>query len=99
MFLLLGNNVYSYDADPVIQASEPLPRSVEMVLAILIGEHPRFLFVPEASQPEVRAQVQAMKWELIWVLVKLAAIVVLSLWLLWWGWRQWRARGRRFSTA
>jgi hypothetical protein len=77
MFLVLGNNVYSYDANPVIQLAEALPRSVEMVLAILLGEHPRFLFVPRESEPEVTAQVRRMGWELAWVLTKLAAIVVL----------------------
>src|SRR3546814_4952809 len=56
MFLVLGNSVYSYDADPVIQAAEALPRSVEMVLAILLGEHPRFLFVPRAADTERSAE-------------------------------------------
>src|SRR3546814_11037040 len=29
MFLGLGNSVYSYEAEPVIQAAEALPRSIE----------------------------------------------------------------------
>lgn len=99
MFLLLGNNVFSYDANPIIQAAEALPRSVEMLLAIIIGEHPRFLFVPEESRPDVRVQVERMRWELIWVLVKLAAIVVLGLWLLRWLWLLWRARRGRVRAV
>ena len=99
MFLLLGNNVFSYDANPVIQAAEALPRSVEMLLAIVIGEHPRFLFVPTDSQPRVRDQVERMQWELVWVLVKLVVFVALGLWLLWWALRRWRARGQRLRTA
>lgn len=103
MFLLLGNNVYSYDADPLIRLVEPLPRSLEMVVAILNGEHPRFLFVPPAFQPdladEVAAQVEAMHGELYWVLAKLAAIVVLGLALLVSLWRLWRHRGGRATTA
>jgi hypothetical protein len=99
MFLVLGNNVYSYDADPIVQAAEALPRSVEMVLAILLGEHPRFLFVPRQSEPEVAAQVSQMGWELIWVLAKLTAILLLCIALLVLLWRLRRARSRQAAAA
>lgn len=99
MFLLLGNGVFSYDANPVIQAAEVLPRSVEMVLAILLGEHPRFLFVPEDSAPAVKAQVEAMQWELNWVLIKIAAIVVLGFGLMVWLCRLLRHRADSEKTA
>lgn len=94
MFLVLGNSVYSYDADPVIQAAEALPRSVEMALAILLGEHPRFLFVPRAADTEVAAQVRQMGWELAWILAELAAIVLLAAALLILLWRALRPRVR-----
>jgi hypothetical protein len=99
MFLVLGNNVFSYDANPIIHAAEVLPRSVEMVLAILLGEHPRFLFVPPDSLPEVKAQVERMNWELTWVLAKLAAMVVLGIGLLVSLWRLRRRHGRRARTV
>jgi hypothetical protein len=99
MFLVLGNNVYSYDADPIVQVAEMLPRSVEMVLAILLGEHPRFLFVPRPSDPEVAAQVHEMGWELIWVLVKLAAILLLCIALPVMLWRLRRARSGQAAAA
>jgi len=97
MFLVLGNNVYSYDANPVIRVAELLPRSVEMVLAILLGEHPRFLFVPRDVDSEVTAQVRQMSWELAWVLAKLVAIILLGSALLIWAWRllSWRRREAR----
>lgn len=94
MFLVLGNSVYSYDANPLIQAAEALPRSVEMMLAILLGEHPRLLFVPRESDPEVMAQVREMDWELVWVFAKLAAIVMLGITLPVTLWRLARARPR-----
>jgi len=77
LFLVLGNGVYSYDADPVIQMAEILPRSVEMVLAIVIGEHPRFLFVPRDGNRDVAEQVREMDMELAGVLLKLAVFVLL----------------------
>src|SRR3546814_435540 len=94
MFLVLGNSVYSYDADPVIQVAEALPRSVEMVLAILLGEHPRFLFVPRASDGAVAAQVREMGGELTWVQATLAGIVLLGVALLILLWRALRPRVR-----
>lgn len=94
MFLLLGNNVFSYDADPVIAAAEALPRSVEMTLAILLGEHPRFLFVPAESRPDLTTKVEQMRWELAWVLVKIALAGVLALALPVWLWRALRPRHR-----
>lgn len=91
MFLLLGNNVYSYDANPIIEITESLPRSIEMVVAILLGEHPRFLFVPRAADVKVATQVEQMRWEFTWVLVKLAAIALLGIVLTIWGWRHLRS--------
>jgi hypothetical protein len=99
MFLVLGNNVYSYDANPLIQTAEALPRSIEMVLAILLGEHPRFLFVPRESDREVMTQVRQMDWELTWFLAKLAAIVLLGIALLVTLWRLVRARARAAAAT
>src|SRR3546814_1726160 len=92
--LFRSNIVYSYDADPFTHAAEALPRSVGMVLAILLGEHPRFLFVPRAADGDVAAQVRAMGWELTWVLAKLAAFVLLAAALLLLLWRALRPRVR-----
>jgi hypothetical protein len=94
MFLLLGNNVFSYDANPVIRLTEPLPRSVEMLVAVLLGEHPRFLFVPPDSHPEVRDKVAQIRWQLAWLLAKLAVIAVLGVGLLIYVWRLLRGRTR-----
>ncbi len=95
MFLLLGNSVFSYDANPIIQITEPLPRSVEMLVAIVLGEHPRFLFVPSAARPEAKDEVTRLQWQLSWFLVKLAGIVVLACGLLVFFWRAIRARRLR----
>jgi hypothetical protein len=99
MFLVLGNNVYSYDSNPIIQATEVLPRSIEMVVAILLGEHPRFLFVPREADTEVVAQVEQMGWELAWVLVKLSAIILLAAALLVWVRHFLRLRRREARTT
>ena len=99
MFLVQGNSVFSYDDDPVVQLAGALPRSVEMTLAILLGEHPRFLFVPAPSHPELVEKVEAMRWELAWVLAKIAAAGVIALALLTWLWRGLGGRKRRPRTA
>jgi len=92
MFLLLGNEVFSYDTDPLISLTESLPRSVEMVIAIMLGKHPRFLFVPPASHPEVKDQLGELQGQLVLVLIKLAAIAVLGIGLVVFVWRSLRAR-------
>jgi hypothetical protein len=92
MFLLLGNEVFSYDANPLISLTEPLPRSVEMVIAIMLGKHPRFLFVPPASHPEVKDQVSELQGQLVSLLIKLLAIAVLGVSLVVFAWRSLRAR-------
>jgi hypothetical protein len=66
MFLLLGNNVFSHDAQPLIQMAEALPRSAEMLTAILLGQHPRFLFVPPENRPDLRKEVEDMVWIRNW---------------------------------
>jgi len=66
MYLLLGNNVFSYDAHPLVQMTEALPRSVEMLTAILLGEHPRFLFTPPENRPDLREEVEDMVWIRNW---------------------------------
>lgn len=99
LFLVLGNSVYSYDADPIIQMAEVLPRSVEMVLAILTGKHPRFLFVPRNANPDVIEQVRAMDAELAWVLGKLAAFVLIAVAFLSTLWRHVRPRARTAAAA
>lgn len=92
MFLILGNNVYSYDANPIIRMTEALPRSIQMTVGILLGERPRLLFVPSATHPEVREQVKELQWQLIWILAKLAILVVSGVGLLVSLWRLRRAR-------
>lgn len=99
MFLVLGNSVYSYDANPVIQVAEVLPRSVEMMLAILLGEHPQFLFVPWEADPEVTAQVREMDRELAWALTKLAALVLVTIGLPLTLWRLGRTRPRAATAT
>ena len=78
MFLLLGNRVFSYDDNAVIHLTEPLPRSIEMLVAILLGEHPRFLFVPPSSHPEVAAKVDQLQWQLVFFLIKVVASLILG---------------------
>lgn len=79
MFLLMGNNVFSYDAHPVIRFAEDLPRSVEMLAAILLGEHPRFLFVPPDDQPELRAEIASLPWLWIRILLEISLAVACGL--------------------
>jgi hypothetical protein len=99
LFLVLGNSVYSYDANPIIQMAEALPRSVEMALAILIGEHPRFLFVPRNADPDVIEQVREMDAELAWVIAKLTALVLLGVAFLFALWRLVRSRPRTAAAT
>ena len=94
MYLLLGNNAFSYDSHPLIKFAEDLPRSVEMMLAIMLGEHPRFLFVPAETQPEVRAQVESMIWERVLLMAKFAGMAVLGIALLMTFRRLMRSRSR-----
>ena len=98
-FLLLGNNVFSYDATPLIRMTEPLPRSVEMLVAILLGEHPRFLFVPPASHPEVKEQVEQLWWQLLWFLAKMIATILLGFGFLVFLWRSLQMRRRATGSA
>ncbi|MDH3453137.1 MAG: transglutaminase-like domain-containing protein, partial [Gammaproteobacteria bacterium] len=44
-FLYLGNNVFSYDAHPVVRMAAPLSRAAEQAVAILFGIHPKILVV------------------------------------------------------
>lgn len=99
LFLILGNNVYSYDAHPVIQVAEALPRSVEMSLAILIGEHPRFLFVPWHSDLDVTEQVREMDSELTWIVAKITTLVLLGVIFLVSLWRLVRSRSRTATAT
>lgn len=100
MFLLLGNRVFSYDDNPVIRLTEPLPRSIEMLVAILLGEHPRFLFVPPSSHPEVAAKVQQLQRQLVYFLIKVTALLVLGGGLLRTIWRRLTHRpARRLASS
>jgi hypothetical protein len=99
MYLVLGNNVYSYDANSLVRATESLPRSVEVLAAILVGEHPRYLFVPSASQPEIVEQIKHLYTQLLWFLAKVAAIIILGVGLLLSAWRHLRTRKPRASAA
>lgn len=95
MFLILGNNVFSYDSNPIIRNLEALPRSIEMMAAILIGEHPRFLFVPSKEQPEIREQVDDMIWEAVTIFGKLLVVLILGSGLLF---LLWRSRSKRSKS-
>jgi hypothetical protein len=99
MFLVLGNSVFSYDANPVIHMTEPLPRSVEMSVAVVLGEHPQFLFVPSASHPEIRGKVNRLRWQLLRILLEIAAIPVLAAALFMSIWRVKRALSMREGRA
>lgn len=78
MFLLMGNSIFTYDAHPVIRRAESLPRAVEQLIAIVVGQFPRQLFVPPQSHPEVREQVQGLIWLRNWTFIKLAGLLSLA---------------------
>jgi hypothetical protein len=99
MFLLLGNSVFSYDNNALIRLVEPLPRSIEMLVAILLSEHPRFLFVPPPSHPEVKTAVDHLQWQLAYFLLKVTAALVLAGGLLRAAWRSVTHRSGRHSAS
>jgi hypothetical protein len=99
MFLVLGNSVFSYDSNPVIRMTESFPRSIEMMVAILVGEHPRFLFVPTPSHPEVKEQVRKIRWELAWLAIEVGALLLLGGGLTILLWRRVRMRRRQARTV
>lgn len=55
LYLLGGNNVFSFDANPLVRKMGSISRSLEMATAILIGVHPKFWIVPnESNQVRIR---------------------------------------------
>ena len=46
LYLYLGNNVFSYDNDPILQFLGDLSRTLEQSAAIILGLHPEIRIVP-----------------------------------------------------
>ena len=53
-YLWFGNDVFSYDQNPIIQKAAVFGRSVEQAVAILIGAHPKIRILPTVEGQGVR---------------------------------------------
>jgi hypothetical protein len=95
-YMWWGNNVYSYDRNPLVRAAGAVSRPLEQFVAVLVGVHPG---VKPLVSRENAAAVNRMFALRTQVRVALAAIVVFGILFVWQLGRFWRCRTRSRSGA
>ena len=79
-YLIWGNNVFSYDAHPIVRKSAEVARFLERFVAIGLGQYPELrLLVTETNAAAIRE----IRWIGIALLTAVVAEVVLGALLLW----------------
>ncbi len=77
-FLWMGNNVFSYDAHPVVRRLAPVSRSVEQLGAIAAGVHPHIVLYGSATNRVEAARLMRLRSRFL----TLAAVAMaLGLWV------------------
>ncbi len=64
-FLWTGNDVFSYEASEVVQSLAGLPRSVEQLVAIFAGVHPRIMLDLEAADSDSLWALRSVRWAIV----------------------------------
>lgn len=77
-YLFWGNNVFSYDAHPVVRALAPWSRSLEIMGAIVAGVHPKIRVLQRPENTAYLSRLQYIRYGLVAALV-FAAMLVLNL--------------------
>ena len=75
-FLWWGNNVWSYDAHPVVAWVGKYSRSLEQMTAIVLGIHPQIVIVPTAENQQLIEYLQDKRFNFI---MRVSGIFALSL--------------------
>jgi hypothetical protein len=61
-FLLLGNNIYSYEANPVVNWLGQYSRAAEQIVAILLGVYPKMMIIESETNEELIAELNLVRW-------------------------------------
>ncbi len=77
-YLFWGNDVFSYDADPVVQALAPLSRSLEVLGAIASGAQPTIRVLELSGNSDYIARLRAIRYGLVASLV-VAMVLIITL--------------------
>ncbi len=78
-YLLWGNNVFSYEANPWIQRAASIAREAERLVAILLGEYPQIRMLSTQTNAAAITKIRLTRWGLM---IALALEVILGLYLL-----------------
>lgn len=62
-FLWFGNDVFSYDSNPIVASAARFGRSFEQALAIVVGAHPEIRIVPTPEGKHWLRQLQLARWK------------------------------------
>lgn len=84
-FLWFGNDVFSYDAHPLVRISAYLSRPVEQLVAIAAGIHPQLRILPTRSNGAEIESLLSFRYRVIGLacgVILLVFVFVLQLWLL-----------------
>lgn len=76
-FLWTGNDVFSYEASGVVRSLAGLPRSVEQLVAIFAGVHPRIMLDLEDADSDSLWALKTVRWAII--LLALSSLVLFVL--------------------
>lgn len=75
-YLWWGNAVTSYDAHPLIHAAGLVSRSLEQLVAMAVGMHPRIRVLPTAGNAAQYRRMVALGQQLRWAALALAVLAV-----------------------
>jgi hypothetical protein len=75
-FLWWGNNVWSYDAHPLVARIGPFSRSLEQLAAISVGIHPKLKIVPTAENQQAITSLFDIRFDLV---MRVSALFLLSI--------------------
>jgi len=76
-YLVCGNAVFSYDAQPLVRVANRVSGSLGQVVAAMLGLHPRIKVLPTATNRPMVEQLQALGRKLRWALAALCGLCVL----------------------
>lgn len=99
LFMVWGNNVFSYEANFFVDNASAVSRSVEQATAVLLGVHPKIVIIPsDYNRDELKSLVRLRTLILV-TLVSAVLSVIAAFYLLVRSVGRWRSRRSRRDSG
>ena len=92
IYLWWGNNVFTYENNPIVKICAPVSRHLEQLVAIIVGIHPGIRIMQTEGNSHLIKKIMLLKKRLLFSLVAEVLLLVFLLAQVWKIWRKYNSK-------